>query len=227
MFARTLAVVILVLLAPLPLTGRTGEKVGPSPRIELTRGWAGGNGQKDHVGLNGVLLLVGNRPIACFGMRATTGEKGKYIYIILFKNGPAGFPSKDSFYAADGSGNEGEFFEKTKSTVTIMLGGKKLQLAYNHERDPKSYELKSEMLKLGETEIKENNPRVFLVDLAQEKITYRPVQVKLPEVVPAFPPPKQVDDKKSEQYKAWPAMLMQTVEQLKKNSPEIKKFMAP
>jgi hypothetical protein len=96
------------------------------------------------------------------------------------------------------------------------LGDKVIEVAYMYTADEKTHALKSETVKVGGAAIKRNGPRVFLVDLSGEKVTYRPVRVELPKAVPGL------DD---EGKKSWAATAVRAVEELCKESPEVRIFL--
>jgi hypothetical protein len=77
----------------------------------------------------------------------------------------------------------------------------------------------SQTLKLGDREIKLDEPQVFVADATAEKLTLRPIKVALPAEVPDL-----------EKAEANPGKLLTTetllkaVESLQKNSLEIREF---
>jgi hypothetical protein len=158
-------------------------------------------------------------PVVCFGIRKAPGEKEKYLYILLFKNAP----EEKVGDRIEGRGKEtntgGDVF------VRFTRSGKAIEITYQYKVDEKTQALKSEMLKVGTTEIKEDSPRVFLVDLIQEKVVYRPVKVDLPTDIPTLH--ERVPELNGPEGKAWAATMLRVVEQIKKKSPEVRKFLEP
>jgi hypothetical protein len=92
-----------------------------------------------------------------------------------------------------------------------------------HTLPPLFLSAQSELLKLGDTEIKSDSPCVFLVDLAQAKISFEAVNVALPDEVPALGETAPALD--NAEGKAWASTMMRVVEQFK--SPEVKRFLEP
>jgi hypothetical protein len=96
----------------------------------------------------------------------------------------------------------------------ITLGKKTIAIACKLTTDEKTFELTSESIKVGETEIKKDSPWVFLVDLSQEKVTYKPVKGAQADEVP------DLKDRKT-----WPKTILRAIEQLRKKSPAVKQFL--
>src|SRR5262249_18430572 len=145
----------------------------------------------------------------CFGMNKRPDDKGRYLYILLFKTDGG---------KLSGSGGGGKFKSSGDSadeTLQLTLGKKVIDVAYQYTTDDK-HAVTAETVKIGGKEIKKGDSRVFLVDLTQDKLTYQPVKVDLPGVVP------NLDDT---ERKTWGPTMARAVEDLKKKSAEVKKFL--
>ena len=79
-----------------------------------------------------------------------------------------------------------------------------------HERKA----IKDEVLKLGGKEIPTEGPRVFLVDLGAEKMTYTPLKGEKLDLLP-----------RHLEKGGYENGVLETIEKLKKASPEVKKFL--
>jgi len=159
---------------------------------------------------NGVVVTEDGRPLICFGLNKRPKEKARYTYVLLFKNGP----DRPTAWGTRGRASSGG--DNADDDLRIVLGEKSVAVAYKFTADEKTHALKSETVKVGGAEFKRNGPRVFLVDLTQEKVTYRPVRVELPAAVPDFN-----DGAK----KTWAASAVRAVDELCKQSPEVKIFL--
>lgn len=165
----------------------------------------------DSVGFcNGVVVTEDGFPLICFGLNKRPKEKAKYTYVLLFKNGPDRPTAWGSRGRASTSGDNAD------DDLRIVLGEKLVEVAYQYTADEKTHALKSETVKVGGAALKRNGPRVFLVDLTQDKLKYRPVGVDLPEVVPDF---------NDAAKKTWAATAVRAVDELCKKSPEVKIFL--
>jgi hypothetical protein len=160
---------------------------------------------------NGVVVFDKGLPVACFGLNKRPKDKGKYLYFLLFKTSPG---------PLGGLGTEGNTTsredDEADDTLRITLGKKVIEVAYKYTADKKTHALKSETITVGKSEIKKGDPRVLLVDLTKEVVTYRAIKVALPDEVPDL-----TDSKK----KTWPGTVLRAVEQLRKKSPEVAKFL--
>jgi hypothetical protein len=220
MIARTLVSATLALLLVNPLGRLDAEDAASSPRLGLI-GVSGGDGTgvtyRGHC--NGTVVLDKNRWVVCFGVKKVAPEEAKYLYIILFKNDP-GERVGDEIGGAGSAGGKG-----FNSRMRITRGGKAIEATYQCQLDRKTRAVTGEELTVGGKAIKEGDPRVLLVDLGEKKIAYRPVKVELPEVVPALG--ENLPRLDGEEGKTWAKTMLRAVEQLKKKSPEIKKFLEP
>lgn len=187
------------------------EKTDSPPSLMMIGAHGGGH-------CNGAVVFEKKRAVVCFGLKKSPKEKEKYLYIILFKNDPGE-------RIGDGVSGKATGANTWKSDVRITRGGKAIEMVYQYTIDEKTQTFQHEVLKVGGTEIKEGEARVFLVDLAQEKIVYRPVKVDLPDAIPTLR--DKVPELSGEEGKAWAATMLRAVEQLKKKSPEVKKFLEP
>ncbi len=132
--------------------------------------------------LGGALATEANgNAAACFGF-VKVGGKLRYTYFLLFKVDPAKI-EKDGH----GIGSRGDlkiFFglDAGDLPMEVRLGDKKIEFTYKFQVDARAGTI-SERIKIGGKEYGKDVPRVFLVDLTQEKITYLPVKDALPEPV--------------------------------------------
>src|SRR5262245_17444507 len=71
-----------------------------------------------------------------------------------------------------------------QATMSVEFAKKKVEVAYRFDIDRKTQTLLGQSLKLGSKEVKQGEPRVFVVDLTQRDVSYLSVQVELPAEVP-------------------------------------------
>ena len=162
-----------------------------------------------------MVLWYLKRARACFGLNKLPKEKTRYRYFILFKSGPEK-PKGGGTAVRQKSANDWDSGVRTVDDSASIHLYETIELAYRLETDVKTHALKKEVIKVGDTELKEGDPRVFLVDFTQEKVSYRPVKVDLPDEAP---------DLKDLDTNAWSEKALRTVEQLRKNSPVVKEFL--
>jgi RNA polymerase sigma factor (sigma-70 family) len=162
---------------------------------------------------DGCVLYQDDFPLVCFGLNKRPGQKTRYLYLILFKTGPN--KATDRHAEGDFRGSA----DGAKESLCIRLGDNQaIDLAYEFAADKDTHALVRETLRVGAIEVKEGDPRVFLVDLTQARLTYRPVKVTLPEAVP--------DLQDGTEKKTWGPTLLRAIQQLEEASPEVKKFLA-
>jgi hypothetical protein len=190
---------------------RADETPAPTASVNITGSYQRSSGPEGSFGYcNGVVVCEDGRPLVCFGLNKRPKEKGRYTYVLLFKNGP----DKPAAWGVRGKASSSG--DNADDDLRVVLGPKSVAVAYQYAADEKTHALKSETVKVGGAELKRNGPRVFLVDLTQEKVTYRPVRVELPEAVPDF------DDAGK---KTWAATAVRAVDELCKKSGEVKLFL--
>jgi hypothetical protein len=156
------------------------------------------------------LVRQDGRPFVCFGLDKRPTGKEKYLYFILLKTSPGMTDNQWQFQTRSSE-------DEADNAFAITIGGKKVEIAHKFKAYGKTHEITSSELKIGDVEVKEGTPRVFLVDLTQEKLTCRPLKIDLPEQVP---------DWKDEERKTWPQTVARAVEQLREKSSEVKDFLA-
>jgi hypothetical protein len=198
-------------LVVVPAAPGADEKPAPSASVNITGSYqraAGPEGTHGHC--NGIVVFEKDLPLIGFGLNKRPKEKGRYTYVLLFKNRPGKLTRTGVAGRMSSTGSS------VDESMRLMLGDKDVEVVYQFSADEKTHALKSETVKVGGTEVKPDGPRVFLVDLSREKVTYRPVKVALPDAVPDF------DDGEK---KTWPATAVRAVEELCKKSPEVKKFL--
>jgi hypothetical protein len=151
------------------------------------------------------------RPVACFGMTKVPGEKPRYSYLLIFR-AAAEKPKRGLATEGKGGGSTAPDDFRLDFSGNLSYGGRKVEVAYNFKYDPKKGE-SSDALQLGGEKVAADSPRVFLVDLRAEKVTFTPVKAKGVELVP-----KNLDDG------GWEAGAVEAVEQLKMKSADVRKF---
>jgi hypothetical protein len=190
---------------------RADEKPAATATVNITGSYQRSSGPAgSHGYCNGVVVSDKGFPLVCFGLNKRPKEKGRYLYVLLFKNGPDKPTAWGIRGRAQSSGDSAD------DDLRITLGQRSVEVAYKYAADEKTHALKSETVKVGGAEIKKNGPRVFLVDLSGEKVKYRPLNVELPEAVPDF---------NDAEKKTWAATAVRAVEELCKKSPEARIFL--
>ncbi len=187
------------------------DKKEPLPPFFATQSVSWSESSEGVVGVcNGAVLFERNRPVVCFGINKRPNDKGRYVYLLLFRTAPG-----DGFdFTVGGSSRTSS--DETNSKTSLILEKKTIEVAYKFKADEKTHALMSEALTVGGKEVKEGMPRVFLVDLTQDKVTYEPVKVDLPDALPDL---KDGGNEKSV------TALHKAIDQLKAKSPEVKKFL--
>jgi hypothetical protein len=153
------------------------------------------------------------RPIALFGAAKPSAGKSQFLFLLIFKTAPD-FDARSAFgssVSGRGSSQDG-----VEGTMAVELAKKKVEVAYKFPTDPKSHAVLKQSLTVGGQEIKEGDPRVFVVDLTGDKVTYTAVKVELP---------KDVPDVSQEKNEEWGAAVQRAIDQLKKDSAELKKLL--
>lgn len=209
----SLLVVLIATAWAMSTADSVAQKAERPPYLGVTGSYqAGGSkgGSQGHC--NACVLFHNDRPLVCFGLNQRPKQKARYTYIILFKTGP------EKITSTGVSGKISGTLDRADEAFDISLGKKVVKVAHKFTTDEKTGTVASESLKVGDTEVKPDSPRVFLVDLTQPKLVYRPVKVDLPTEVPEFP-------KKSDE--SWGPVVLRAVNQLKEKSPEVKKFLEP
>jgi hypothetical protein len=204
---HTLAWASIILIA-----GATTADERSAPGIQIQNLLLVGAGAEAH-GYCGLCVLDREGvPIACFGLNKRPNEKTLYAYLLLFKT-PATQPG-GGVGTADGKGVSTNFSLDTEATV--MFNGKKVAVGYRFTADEKTNTLTSETVKLGGEAVKPDAPRIHLVDLTRQKVTFVPVRGEVAVEVPDLTDPDQ---------KTWAKSVDRAIEQLKEKSPEVKKFL--
>ncbi|HZT78758.1 MAG TPA: hypothetical protein VFA26_00930 [Gemmataceae bacterium] len=120
----------------------------------------------------------GNAAVA-YGF-VTVAGKPRFTYFLLFKVDPAKVKSHGQSIGAKGDLKINFGPEAGALPLEVRLGDKKVEFAYKFDVDRKAGTI-SESIKIGGKEYSKDVPRVFLVDLTQDKITYAPVKDAVPE----------------------------------------------
>jgi len=175
----------------------------------------GGNDGKSSYGMvGGVLVCGGNprRPIAWFGAIKPGQAESRYLYLIVFKTKPD-FKAQNISVYGDGATDSGK---GERCRMSITMSGKKIDVEYDFQFDPKTRDLTKETLKVGDIQVKKGEPHVFVVDLTGEKVTYTAVKVDLP---------KKVPDVSRDERTLWGSTVHEAVVKLKADSAELKKLL--
>jgi hypothetical protein len=164
---------------------------------------------------------------SCFvwlGMRKFPSEKEAYAYILLGENVPSVGGVVDFGTVFPGAtGENGRFstmfsrFEKKN-----IQSARNLTVEYKFTLNQTAKKLLDETLTIEKVVIQPGS-RVILVDMAENKAVCTPVKADFPKEVPTLGTklPKAGDDV----GKAWAAIMQRVVEELRTQSPEIKKFL--
>ena len=199
-----------------PIVRADDAKPAPTKYTYVTGNAVSGAGGGTTHGVSGGVLICEQqsmRPVAWFGAAKPTDGKSQFIYLLIFKTAE-GFKGRDSFelsWSGRGSSDDG-----VEGTMAVAFSKKKVEVEYKFPTDRKTHALLKHSLKIGGQEVKDGDPRVFVVDLTGEKVTYTPVKVELPKVAP------DVSQEKSDE---WGPMVQQAIDKLKADSPELKKLL--
>ncbi|MFN0017126.1 MAG: hypothetical protein ACKVP0_02635 [Pirellulaceae bacterium] len=158
------------------------------------------------------VLEVDGKPAAAFGLRQAPGGKAKYNFLLLFKpdpkaesNSSAGGESKESSIGSDGKG---------KSDLRLFVKVQGREVKVDHQLDVDGEKVNSETVKVDGKEYDKDGPRVFLVDLADQKVAIIPIKVTL-DAVPDF-----ADED------VWGQRILAAVKEVQEKSKEAKAFFA-
>jgi hypothetical protein len=176
---------------------------------------SGGGGGKSY-GLTGGVVVCEQkslRPLVWFGASKPNDGKSQFLYLLIFKT-PADFNGMKGF-GLSGEGR-GSSREGVQGTLAVEFQKKKVEVSYKFPVDPKTHAVLKQTLSVGGLEVKEGEPRVFVVDLTGEKVKYTPVKVELP---------KDAPDVNKERSQEWGDAIQRTIEQLKNDSGELKKLL--
>jgi hypothetical protein len=171
------------------------------------------NGEKSHGFVDALLMCHDSRPVICYGAQKRPDDKGRFTYLILFApNAPqSGFSGEVAGKTDGGKGDHADV------TTKIKLKHCEIDVAYAYTSDEKTGALKSEKLLIGGNETPTDPAQVFLAVLEGEKTVLKPVKAK----ITTLPP-----DLGAEKKDSHPFYLQQTIDALKKDSPEIAAFLA-
>jgi hypothetical protein len=100
--------------------------------------------------------------------------------------------------------------------MAIELGTKTVEVVYNFPIDAKTQTVLEHSLIVGGEDLKEGDPRVFVIDLTGDSVAYTPLNVELPNDAP------NVAAAPSEE---WGTIVQRAVEQLKDESTELQKLL--
>jgi hypothetical protein len=175
----------------------------------------------DNCGFISSAIMFGkdHRPVVWFGLLKLPKEKSRFLYMLVFKSPENAFKmSREIGSQHDGPslvpGGAMDRFRVTGKTH-LKLDDKRIETSYEADFDRKTNALIKEAMKIGDKEIKPGEPRVILVDLMQDKVSYQPVKVDLPDEAPDA----------TTGHQTWGPAVMRAVEQLKNKSSEVKSFL--
>ena len=155
------------------------------------------------------LLEIDEKPAASFGLHQSPGGKPRFTYLLLFKPDPkrdrGGGVLGDGESSTDSDGNV-----SCDLKMKALATGREIAVEYKVKASAKAIE--TEMLKVGGKEYGKDGPRVFLIDLADDKLTPQAIKIT-PQAVPEF-------NKESE----WGRQILAAIKELKEKSPEAKAF---
>ena len=204
---------LLICCLHLVLSSASAEEK-PAVRTISSSGYSLAGEGKSSYGISSTSLMARNgRPIACYGLVKASGEAEKYTYFIVFKSPPE--VRRPVEFLLGGGANMGQTVE-VNETGTVVLGERKSSLRYKLVANDDFTKIKSESLTIDGKEIETKDARVFLVDLTQEKPKCQPLKID---------PPKSVPD--LAQKKDAIKIIEEAVEELKKQSKEVREFLEP
>lgn len=162
--------------------------------------------------VDAMIMSRDDRPVICFGAQKRPTDKGRFTYIILFSpTAPqSGFSVEAAGRSDGGSGAAADVSAKFK------LKEFELTVAYSYASDKTTGALTSEKLQIDGKEVATEPTAVFLAERIDGKTKLNPVKVR----VTTLPP--DLGDEKKELY---PFSLEQTIDALKKESPEVAAFL--
>ncbi len=112
------------------------------------------------------------RPIAWFGAYKEPQGKAKYLYLLIFKT-PGDYKDTGRLpFTSNGSRVENQ----QQCQMAVEFAKKKIEVEYKIDLDEKKQTLVKQVLKIGGKEVKEGEPRLFVVDLMHEKAVAHPVK---------------------------------------------------
>lgn len=123
-------------------------------------------------------LAVGEPGVLFATMKKPTNERD-FMYVILLKHQET---KASSSTEEEVSGNDAAL--RTKGTLILELGGKKLTVVHALEMDTTTGTMKSEMFSINDKPVDFAKGRVILLDLTSDTITWKQVKAKLPTKLP-------------------------------------------
>jgi hypothetical protein len=127
--------------------------------------------------VDGGVLMRGNQPACAFGVVQLPEQKPQYSYFVMFKELPA---SKEQFSVTGPLRSKNN---KLDYKVVIRVGKKQFEIAHKMAYDSAAKKVSTDELRIGDQEIKPEDGRFYLVDLATEPPTVKAVDLPLPEPV--------------------------------------------
>lgn len=168
----------------------------------------GGNGEDIRGFVDCQVVYRNDRPLIAYGAQKRLKEKGRFLYVILFSPDA---PKSGIDVATDSSADG----DAAKTSTKFTWNKCELHVQYQFVADPKTNKIVSESLHLNGKEVSADGPRLFLMDLSGEAAKMQPVKLALPA------PPLKLQDARE----CLPELQL-LIAQLKKDSPEVAKFLA-
>jgi hypothetical protein len=190
------------------LTVHAEERPGPALMTHQFLAVQDGMGAYGHCAL--CVVSRGGVPVAAFGLNKLPKEKARYTYLLIFKAPGKHQRGLTSMGGGRGSNNQLDF------TGSVEFDGRKVAVHYQFEADLEKSILRSESLRVDDRAVKPDGPRVYLVDLSQEKAVCRAVKADLPNAVP---------DLTEREHKTWAVTVEKAIAQLKKEHATVRKFL--
>jgi hypothetical protein len=170
------AIVAAVVTAVAHPTVMTADEAGTPRKLKSLGGSIATSA--DSLGCAVAAEANGNAAV-CFGFVKVAG-KPRYTYFLLFKVDPAKMATHGHSIGSKGDLKIVFGPDAGELPMEVRLGDKKIEFTYKFEVNRKAGTI-SESIKIGGKEYAKDVPRVILVDLTQNKITYLPVKDAVPE----------------------------------------------
>jgi hypothetical protein len=210
-----LLMICVVVTATALLPGRADDKLVDGKYTYVHGASFRGLGDTSYGLASGVLVCekIPLRPIAWFGAVKPDAGKSQFLYLMIFKT-PAGFNGARDFHVSWNGRSSSQ--DGVAGTLAVEMIGKKFEVTYEFPVDPKTHAVLKQSLVIGGREVKEGDPRVYVVDLTGERVTYTPVKVSLP---------KDAPDVSQEKDDEWGEAVQRAVDQMKKDSSELRSLL--
>jgi hypothetical protein len=144
--------------------------------VSITNGTAGSKSKHLEVHAGG-LVLASDEPGAAFGTVKVGKGKRVLSYFVILRHNLEG--SGESDFSEDTQTGD----DKGQSKQSIKVDGKKVELAYTVELDPRTRTARKETLSVNGKAVNVAKGRVFLVDLTTSPPKWEQKDLKLPDEV--------------------------------------------